>query len=66
MAGDNSGLLMKYFVLSPDGDSPYHLASREAMRAYAYEIRETNPDLYKDLIAWVQKICKERDLPLWW
>jgi len=29
-----NGLMMKYFVLKPAGDSPYHTASRKAMKEY--------------------------------
>ena len=49
-----SGLQMKYFVLKPKGDfeDPYANASRAALKAYAHEIRKTNPELYNDLEKW--------------
>lgn len=50
-----AGLKMKYFVLKPEGDDEYALASREAMANYAAVIRDTNPKLAKDLEKWVRK-----------
>jgi hypothetical protein len=47
------GLLMKYFVLKPEGDDTYAHASRSAMERYALIIRKENPQLADDLIAWV-------------
>ena len=56
------GLKMKYFVLKPESkvDDNYAFASRMAMRAYAANIKHTNPQLAKDLTTWVEKI--ERSL----
>jgi chromosome segregation ATPase len=50
-----TGLEMKYFVLKPSGGSPYHQASRNAMREYAKHIRRENPELYYDLEKWAIK-----------
>lgn len=47
------GLLMEYFVLNPAGDDAYALASREAMRAYAANIKGINYQMAKELEAWV-------------
>lgn len=50
-----NGLLMKYFVLKPNGHDAYAMASREAMRAYASAIKEENPVLAEDLNQWATK-----------
>lgn len=47
-----SGLEMKYFVLKPHGDDEYAKASRKAMRAYASQIRQVNPELSQELRDW--------------
>jgi hypothetical protein len=47
-----TGLLMKYFVLKPEGADRYAAASRRAMRAYAEHIREENPELANQLRDW--------------
>ena len=47
------GLVMKYFVLNPAGNSPYHLASRIAMEAYANTINIENGKLAYDLREWI-------------
>ena len=52
-------LLMKYFVLKPenkDDDDDHAFASRMAMRAYAANIKYTNPQLAKDLHSWIDRI----------
>lgn len=49
------GLIMKYFVLKPHGTSPYHRASRAAMRAYAHAIEEGDSRLADDLLTWVKR-----------
>ena len=51
---------MKYFVLRPIKDDDHAFASRMAIRAYAANIRKTNPPLAKDLNEWVEQI--EEDL----
>ena len=48
----NLGLQMKYFVLRPGGTDDFAHASRVAMRAFAREIEETNPDLAVDIQEW--------------
>lgn len=48
-----SGLEMKYFVLKPKGDNPYARASRSALLAYASEINNTNPEMARELVDWV-------------
>ncbi len=50
-----TGLIMKYFVVKPEGSDPYAQASREAMRAYAHSIDGTNHELAFELIEWVVK-----------
>lgn len=47
-----TGLEMRYFILKPKGNTIYHTASREAMRAYARVIRVGNPQLSDDLQKW--------------
>lgn len=49
----NKGLIMKYFVLKPSGKDIYGKASRAACEAYAKEIKDHNPELYHDLMQWV-------------
>ena len=56
-----NGLVMKYFVLKPDGDDTYAEASRSALRAYATVIREENPELAADLDEWLLKIERSND-----
>ena len=50
------GLKMKYFVLRPDKGDDHAFASRMAIRAYAANIKHTNPQLAKDLTTWVENI----------
>ena len=49
------GLMMKYFVLKPAGDSPYHTASRKAMKEYAKSIMDENHELAMELLEWCHK-----------
>ena len=49
------GLLMKYFVLKPEGKDQYAKASRAAMMAYASMINKANKELANDLWAWVER-----------
>ena len=49
-------LQMKYFVLKPEGNTPYDRASRKAMRAYAREIYTTNKELAIQLNEWVDSL----------
>ncbi len=49
------GLMMKYFVLKPEGDTAYHRASRKAMRAYAEAIEKENPKMAEELVEWASK-----------
>lgn len=61
----SNGLKMKYFVLKPSGNSPYHRASRKAMREYARYIQQENPELAHDLEKWAikeQGVADKRDL----
>jgi len=53
------GLMMKYFVLKPAGNTQYHHASRVAMSKYAEIIRSTNPELADNLDEWVGKEISE-------
>jgi len=50
------GLDMRYFVLKPQGNTPYHRASRAALLSYADEIEEENPQLAQDLRNWWNRI----------
>lgn len=45
-------LEIKYFVLKPKGTDDYAIASREAMKAYAVAIRDTDPELAEQLRNW--------------
>lgn len=47
------GLMMKYFVLKPKGDSTHAVASREAMRVYAAVTEAENPQFALELNKWV-------------
>lgn len=47
------GLLMKYFVLKPEGNDIYAQASRSAMCEYARVVKEEAPTLANELLAWV-------------
>ena len=51
----SDGLLMKYFVLKPGGNSEYCRASRFAMMAYAGHIEAINPELATSLREWAEK-----------
>ena len=51
----SGGLEMRYFVLKPSGETKYHEASRDAMRAYADTIEQVNPELAKDLREWARR-----------
>jgi len=59
MSKDNIGLSMKYFVLNPHKKSIYGIASRKALEIYAETIRDSNFNLYRDLMEWVKKIRLE-------
>jgi hypothetical protein len=49
------GLMMKYFVLKPNGKDKYAQASRKALRAYANTIYPVNEELSRDLRAWADE-----------
>ena len=53
---DTTGLLLKYFVLSPTKRDAYGEASRDAMIRYAESIRSTNPVLADELDEWVVRL----------
>ncbi len=55
MKDNEQGLVMKYFVLKPTGSTPYHRASRDAMRAYADSIGEHNRSLAEELHKWADR-----------
>jgi len=44
------------FVLSPTKTDMYGNASRQALRAYAAAVYDTNPQLARDLVTWVNEI----------
>ena len=50
-----TGLVMKYFVLKPEGDDPYAVASRKAMRAYSLALAGANDELSEELWSWASK-----------
>jgi len=54
-----SGLLMKYFVLKPEGGDDYAHASRIAMETYASYIMGTNKKLALDLFDWIDRIQED-------
>ena len=49
------GLLMKYFVLKPNGKDVYAQASRNAMEEYAMTIKKENSRMADDILAWVYR-----------
>lgn len=53
---------MKYFVLKPRGIDRHALASREAMRAYAYVIEAEDPLLAKELLRWAAMESPEDEM----
>jgi len=57
-------LELKYFTLKPRskkfGDA-YAKASREAIKAYAFEIQKTDFELHCDLLNWVEKEEKKEE-----
>jgi hypothetical protein len=55
------GLIMKYFVLKPKGNDIYAKASREAMKAYAFMIKNENEQFAKELLDWVMYENEEAD-----
>lgn len=60
------GLVMKYFVLKPAGDTAHARASRAAMRAYAFAIRGHNPMLSRAVRDWAElemSIANAEDQP---
>ncbi len=50
------GLSLKYFVLNPYKKTPYGVASRVALKAYADEVRAEDPRLASDIEEWLQNI----------
>lgn len=50
------GLVMRYFVLKPEGNGDHEFASRMALRAYAANIKGINSELARDLTKWVEDI----------
>ena len=58
-----TALQMKYFVLKPEGNNAYALASRSAMFAYALAITEANPELAKGLECWAEKEYRKANKP---
>lgn len=52
MGKDDTGLVMKYFVLKPKGKDAYAFAARKALVAYAHFIEDTNKGLAADLYQW--------------
>ena len=54
-ACDKPSFSTKCFVVNPAGDSQYHAASREAMRAYAFHIQGENRALANEVRSWADK-----------
>jgi hypothetical protein len=54
--GEAIGLTMKYFVLNPNKNDAYGLASRNAISTYRDFIQKENPKLAEDLTAWIALI----------
>ena len=50
-----SGLEMRYFILKPGAKGKHGTASRAALLAYAYVIKDENPEFYSDLRDWIVK-----------
>jgi len=61
MNSDNTGLMMKYFVLNPNKHDEYGEASRKAIVAYADSIKTTNSLLAHDLQQWIGQILLEKE-----
>ena len=59
---NETGLQLKYFVLSPTKQDAYGIASRKAMAAYAKAIHKENPELTEDLFAWLKTLDPVGDL----
>jgi hypothetical protein len=47
-------LQMKYFILKPEGNTVYSVASRRAMREYAEAIADHNPEMARELKSWAK------------
>ncbi len=54
-----TGLEMKYFVLNPNKDDPYAVASRAAIATYADSIQGHNQQLALDLKNWMRSLLNE-------
>lgn len=50
------GLALKYFVLNPNKQDGFGVASREAIRTYAKCISSTDRQLSLDLFQWMDEI----------
>ena len=50
---EESGFRMKYFVLNPSTNTPYGIASRAALKAYADSIMLVNKRLHDDIYKWL-------------
>lgn len=48
-------LLLKYFVLKPEGDSRYSQASRSALKAFARSIRSYDLNIAHELEKWAKR-----------
>ena len=57
------GLQLKYFVLEPEKDNDYGVASRQAMSVFASVIHMENPELADDLEKWIKRINKKIESP---
>lgn len=53
---DKQGLVMKYFVLEPEHDTPVGVASRAALATYSQAIYGTNQLLAHETMGWVQQV----------
>jgi len=56
----NTGLIMKYFILKPEGSDEYARASRLAMITYAESIESNNKQLANDLLGWIDRLQEQR------
>ena len=56
------GLIMKYFVLKPEGNDIYALASRRAMAMYAETIEKENEVFANDLRKWIRDLAEKASM----
>jgi len=62
MKNENLGLTLKYFVLNPTSSDPaFRKASRDALRAFASTIMDSNEALADDLYTWLEDLTENKN-----